>query len=197
LSRFGEAVVAAHSIAININGLTFMIPHALGMAAAIRVGHQVGGADNLGAKITGNTTVRIILIYSGLMAILLLLLNAHIAALYTDDTQVQTIAASIIIFVAVYQFIDNTQATALGTLRGYKDTRIPLVFVLVAYWIIALPIGLGLGFGWILEQPMGFSGFWIGLGAGLLFASLSLNFRRLRVANDDKRIRVLTGSALG
>ena len=44
---------------------------------------------------------------------------------------------------------------------------------------------------------MGFSGFWIGLGAGLLFASLSLNFRRLRVANDDKRIRVLSGSVLG
>ncbi len=197
LSRFGEAVVAAHSIALNINGLTFMIPHALGMAAAIRVGHQVGGADNIGAKITGNTTVRIILVYSGVMAILLLLLNSHIAALYTNDTQVQTIAASIIIFVAVYQFIDNTQATALGTLRGYKDTRIPLVFVLVAYWTIALPIGLGLGFGWILEHPMGFSGFWIGLGAGLLFASLSLNFRRLRVANDDKRIRALSGSVLG
>ena len=57
LSRFGEAAVAAHSIATNINGLTFMVPHALGMAAAIRVGHQVGQRGYAGAKTTGDTVL--------------------------------------------------------------------------------------------------------------------------------------------
>ncbi len=191
LSRFGEAVVAAHSIAINILGLTFMVPHALGMAAAIRVGHQVGRRDYAGAKTTGDTVLIIALVFAAVMAVLLLLVREPLAALYTRAPDVQAIAARVFVFVALYQFIDNTQAAALGTLRGYKDTRVPLGFVLVAYWLVALPVALTLGFGWWSGNPMGIDGFWVGLGTGLLFVTVTLNLRRARLAQDEDRIELL------
>ena len=191
LSRFGEAAVAAHSIATNINGLTFMVPHALGMAAAIRVGHQVGQRGYAGAKTTGDTVLIATLAFAGVMAVALLVLREPLAALYTGDIGVQVIATHVFIFVALYQFIDNTQVTALGTLRGYKDTRGPMGFVLVAYWLVALPVALTLGFGWWSGNPMGIDGFWLGLGAGLLFVTVTLNLRRARLARDEDRIELL------
>ena len=191
LSRFGEAVVAAHSIATNINGLTFMIPHALGMAASIRVGHQVGRRDYVGAKRTGDTVLIVTFAFAALMAILLLIVREPLSALYTRDVDVQAVAAHVFVFVAVYQFIDNTQVTALGTLRGYKDTRVPLAFVLVAYWLLAIPVALILGFGWWSGNPMGIDGFWVGLGTGLLFVTVTLNLRRARLAGDVGRIELL------
>ena len=191
LSRFGEAAVAAHSIATNINGLTFMVPHALGMAAAIRVGHQVGQRGYAGAKTTGDTVLIATLAFAGVMAVALLVLRDPLAALYTGDIGVQVIATHVFIFVALYQFIDNTQVTALGTLRGYKDTRGPMGFVLVAYWLVALPVALTLGFGWWSGNPMGIDGFWLGLGAGLLFVTVTLNLRRARLARDEDRIELL------
>ena len=191
LSRFGEAAVAAHSIATNINGLTFMVPHALGIAAAIRVGHQVGQRGYAGAKTTGDTVLIATLAFAGVMAVVLLVLREPLAALYTGDIGVQVIATHVFIFVALYQFIDNTQVTALGTLRGYKDTRGPMGFVLVAYWLVALPVALTLGFGWWSGNPMGIDGFWLGLGAGLLFVTVTLNLRRARLAQDEDRIELL------
>ena len=191
LSRFGEAAVAAHSIATNINGLTFMVPHALGMAAAIRGGHQVGQHGYAGAKTTGDTVLIATLAFAGVMAVALLVLREPLAALYTGDIGVQVIATHVFIFVALYQFIDNTHVTALGTLRGYKDTRGPMGFVLVAYWLVALPVALHLGFGWWSGNPMGIDGFWLGLGAGLLFVTVSLNLRRARLARDEDRIELL------
>ena len=191
LSRFGEAAVAAHSIATNINGLTFMVPHALGMAAAIRVGHQVGQRGYAGAKTTGDTVLIATLAFAGVMAVALLVLREPLAALYTGDIGVQVIATHVFIFVALYQLIDNTQVTAFGTLLGYKDTRGPMGFVLVAYWLVALPVALTLGFGWWSGNPMGIDGFWLGLGAGLLFVTVTLNVRRARLARDEDRIELL------
>ena len=43
--RLGAEAVAAHTIAANVDGMTFMVPLALGMAVSIRVGFNVGAGD--------------------------------------------------------------------------------------------------------------------------------------------------------
>src|SRR5690606_18181129 len=45
IGRLGVDAVAAHQIAFNVGGLAFMVPLALGMAVAIRVGFNVGAGD--------------------------------------------------------------------------------------------------------------------------------------------------------
>ena len=42
IGRLGVETVAAHQVAFNVVGVTFMVPLALGMAATIRVGYNVG-----------------------------------------------------------------------------------------------------------------------------------------------------------
>ena len=56
---------------------------------------------------------------------------------------------------------------ALGGLRGYKDTFVPMIYLIIAYWIFALPIGYYLTY-YGIENPLGAHGMWIGMIFGLL-----------------------------
>ena len=57
LGRFGAEVVAAHNIAMNINGVLFMPALALGMASTIRVGFRIGAGEILEARSTAVISV--------------------------------------------------------------------------------------------------------------------------------------------
>ena len=175
IGRLGVDAVAAHQIAFNVGGLAFMVPMALGMAVAIRVGFNIGSSDLPAARRSGWVAIGVALAIAAVAAVVLFTFRGFITALYTTDLSVIAVAMELMVFVAVYQFVDNTQVTALGALRGFKDTRTPLVIALVAYWTVGLPVGMALGFGWI-ELPgfMGVRGFWVGLSAGLCVAAVVL-----------------------
>ncbi|NJN51742.1 MAG: hypothetical protein HC809_08155 [Gammaproteobacteria bacterium] len=66
-----------------------------------------------------------------------------------------------------------------------------MFIALVSYWVIGLPTGCVLGFGW-LGEPMGVYGFWIGLAAGVGSAALALGVRLWRLSGDVARIRALS-----
>jgi MATE family multidrug resistance protein len=83
------------------------------------------------------------------------------------------IASSLLIIAAIFQLSDGIQVVGLGALRGMADVKIPTLITLVAYWILALPLGYILGF----SLNMGAIGIWIGLLAGLTIAAILLYIR--------------------
>ena len=62
----------------------------------------------------------------------------------------------------------GAQVVGAGMLRGLHDTRVPMLFALVGYWVIGLGVGVWLAFyrGW---QGVGI---WTGLAAGLAFVAV-------------------------
>ena len=58
LGRFGPETLAAHQIVGNLNGMTFMVPMALGMATTIRVGFNVGANDFDRARLAAMVALR-------------------------------------------------------------------------------------------------------------------------------------------
>lgn len=183
LGRLGADIVASHTIAINLGGITYMLPLALGMAATIRVGFNIGAQDLALARKTSGAAMKASLGVAIIAGVLVILLRERIASLYSNDPEVIVLASSLMLFVAVYQIFDDTQATALGVLRGYKDTQAPMWITLFGYWIIGLPVGYTLGFG-LLGDPMGIYGFWIGLVAGLVIVSALINLRLWFTSRD-------------
>ena len=77
----------------------------------------------------------------------LLVWRHELVALYTTEAEVIQVAAGLLLIGALFQVFDSTQATVMGALRGYKDTRAPMMIALVAYWVIGLPVGATLCFG--------------------------------------------------
>ena len=62
---------------------------------------------------------------------------------------------------------------------------------LLSYWVIGLPVGCALGYGWFFP-PMEVYGFWIGLAAGVGSAAILLSLRLYHVSRNKELILALT-----
>lgn len=173
IGRIGATEAAAHQIAINVAQLCFMIPMGVGEATTVRVGHAVGRGDPLGVRRAVWAGIAIVLGTQLVSALVLLFGHNAVVGLYTDDLAVASLAATLLLFAAAFQFPDGIQVLSAGALRGLKDTRVPMFIAMASYWGIGMPLGagLGLGLGW------GPQGMWVGLIAGLTAAASLLGWR--------------------
>ena len=191
IGRLGVETVAAHQVAFNIVGVTFMVPLALGMAATIRVGFNVGANDFAGASRSAWVAASTAIAWGVVFAATLLTWRYELVGLYTNETDVIQLAAGLLLLGALFQVFDGPQATVMGTLRGYKDTRAPMMVALVAYWLIGLPVGVTLCFGFLGIPGIGVHGMWWGLVAGLAVVACALFARLARISNDPVRVAQL------
>ncbi|MCL7462953.1 MATE family efflux transporter [Pseudomonas sp. NW5] len=189
IGSLGATVVAGHQIALNFSALVFMIPYALSMAATVRVGQNLGRGAVREARFAAGVVLLVALAYACLSASLMLWLREPIAALYSRDPAVIALAASLIVYSALFQFSDAVQVTAAGALRGYQDTRMTMLITLLAYWGIGLPVGYALGLTDWLGSPSGPAGLWQGLIVGLSLAALLLGLRLWHSARHAIRER--------
>lgn len=189
IGELGEKVVAGHQVALNFSAMAFMIPYALAMAVTVRVGQALGAGAPRDARFSAGTGMAAALAYACVSATAMLLLREQIAALYTRDPQVLVLAASLLVFSALFQFSDALQVTAAGALRGYQDTRAVMLITLFAYWGIGLPVGYSLGLAHWLQEPSGPRGLWQGLIVGLTCAAAMLGIRLARSARRHIRLK--------
>jgi MATE family multidrug resistance protein len=181
IGRLGELPVAAHQIAINVATLSFMIPFGIAEATTVRVGHALGRGDRAGIRRAAFAGLALVLCAQAISATVMLTANHAIAGLYTADARVAALAASLLLYAALFQFPDGVQVLSAGALRGLKDTRMPMLLALLAYWCVGIPVGAGLGLGLGGFTPaLGPRGMWVGLTAGLSVAAFLLARRFLR-----------------
>lgn len=173
IGRLGPAPAASHLIAINFSALMFMIPIGLSSAVSIRVGNAIGRKDMEGARYAGRIGILIVLGFQTVSATAMFLFPEAIVHIYTDDAVVAPLAVSLLFYAAVFQYPDGLQMVAAGCLRGYKDTRMPMLYMVISFWIIGMTLGYNLTFG----KGMGPAGMWIGMIAGLTVAA-ALMLRR-------------------
>jgi MATE family multidrug resistance protein len=177
LVPFGAEVVASHQIAINFSGLVFMVPLSLAMAVTIQVGFAIGNDDLAKAKEICHYSLILSLLIAVGTALFTFAFRYQIAEMYTIDTKVVELAASLMFLASLFQFSDAIQVISAGALRGYKDTKSILYITFFSYWIIGLSFGLILGLtDWIVD-PIGPYGFWIGFILGLTAAAVLLAWR--------------------
>ncbi len=181
IGSLGANAVASHQVAINVASITFMVPLGIGMATTVRVGHAVGAGDALRARSAAEAGLLLAITAQLVSATMLAVFAPQIAALYTGDIVVGSLAAQLMVYAAIFQFSDGLQVVAASALRGLKDARVPALLTAIAYW------GIGMSVGWYCAFRLGRGapGMWIGLIAGLtaaatlLLARLFLRLRRL------------------
>lgn len=182
LSPLGALAVASHQITLNYSSLIFMIPLSISSAITIRVGHAIGKQRYDRARLVSNAGLGLNSSIAIVTAFLTLAFAEPIARIYTHDPEVIAVAVGLLYLNAFYQIPDALQVGAAAALRGYKDTRIPLIMVIVAYWVIGLPLGYSLALTDLFGSPIGARGFWISLIVGLSVAALLLGSRLLRIS---------------
>ncbi|MEW5311071.1 MAG: hypothetical protein WDW38_002814 [Sanguina aurantia] len=164
----------------------------LPMAITLLAEAGVGRGDARGVRYAGVCGIGLTLVTQLLSAGLMLCFPHAIASLYTNDPKVIALAVQLIMLAGLFQFSDGVQVASNGALRGLKDTRVPMVITLFAYWVIGMPVGWWLTF----HQGMGARGMWMGLIAGLSVAAVMLFVRFWRSAWHERwRRSAVTASA--
>jgi len=179
IGRLGPLPSAAHLIAINFSALLFMIPLGLSSAVSVRVGNALGRDDPGAARYAGIIGLLIVACMQCFNMAVMILFPSLIVGIYTNDVMVGSLAVSLLVFAAIFQLPDGLQICAAGALRGLKDTRIPMFYNLVAYWLVGMSLGYYLTF----NAAMGPAGMWIGMIAGLFVGALLLTGRFMKLTN--------------
>lgn len=188
MGRFGVEAAAAHQIALNLASLAFMIPLGTSMALTVRTGQSVGAKQVLTAKRQGQLGIMLCAAITMMSALCLWGFGDLLAALYTDDQAVITVAAQLLALAALFQIVDGLQIGAMGSLRGFKDTQVPMLLSIFSYWIVGMGTAVWLG----IYQNMGPAGLWWGLVTGLACAAVTLNYRFYLLTRTAKNEALIT-----
>ena len=167
--------VAAHAVALQIAALTFMVPWGLSQAATVRVGRALGACDPQAIHRSGWTAWLLGVGFMAAMAALMWTFPRELVGLFLEDTpanaRVIELAIAFLLVAAVFQTFDGAQVVGAGMLRGLHDTRVPMLFALLGYWVIGIGVGVWLAF----SRGWNGVGIWTGLAIGLaIVAALML-----------------------
>ena len=178
VGTLGPTPLAAHQIAIQCAAVAYMVPLGIGIATSVRVGQNIGRRSIFGAAWAGYIGMALATVFMTGTALLFLLAPHVVVGIYmatetAANSETAHMAIRLLGVAALFQLFDGLQVTAQGALRGLKDTRTPMLLCFVGYWLIGMPSGILLGFGW----GWGATGLWWGLVMGLLAASVMLSAR--------------------
>lgn len=183
MGTLGTDIVAAHQIALNYASFVFMVPMSIALAISVRVGQAMGRGDMPAARLAGWTGIGLCAAFEVLSALSMVLFPHLIVGVYTRDAGVAHIAVGLLYMGAVFQISDGLQTSAAGALRGYKDTRIPMIITVIAYWGVGFPLA------WLFGIPLhlGPQMIWAGFIGGLTVAAVLLVSRFARLSRDPFR----------
>ncbi len=173
IGTLGAVQLASHQIAISCASVAFMVSWGLSQGGSIRVSNAWGRNSWKDINNIGKSTLLSGLLYGIFGAISFVCLRNILPRAFTGNAAVLSLSAILMLYAAVFQISDATQAIGAGLLRGIKDVRIPTLYIATAYWVIGIPLGCLMAF----TFEMGAAGMWIGFVGGLTFSSLFLNNR--------------------
>lgn len=183
VGTISAAALAAHQIALTCASFTFMVSMGLAQGGSIRVSNAFGRKHWHNINLIGRSTLVLSLIYGTLCAIAFVLCRNYLPLLFNNDNQsVAQLAGVLLLYAAIFQISDSTQAIGAGLLRGIKDVKTPTLLIAVAYWVIGIPVGYGFAF----YGNMGAAGIWLGFIIGLTLSSLFLCTRFIKQVAKQK-----------
>jgi len=178
----GKNTQAANQIALSLASMTFMFAMGLSVAGMVRVGNQKGLKDYVNLRTVARSIFLLAIVIEIIFALLFIALHNYLPHWFVnvdnhhqlaDNTEVISMASTLLIIAAIFQISDGIQVVVLGALRGLQDVKMPTVITFIAYWVIGFPTSFYLG----LHTSLGATGIWIGLLAGLTAAALFLYLR--------------------
>ena len=177
IGTLGAVQLAAHQIAISCASFAFMVSWGLAQGGSIRVSNAWGRNNWKDISIIGRSTLLSGLCYGVFGVLFFVLFRKILPMAFNDEVAVLSLAAVLMLYAAVFQISDATQAIAVGLLRGIKDVKVPTLYIAIAYWVVGIPMGCLMAF----TFKMGAAGMWIGFVSGLTFSSIFLNYRFFKI----------------
>lgn len=174
----GEAQLAAHAVAIQLAGLSFMVAVGLSQAITVRVGRAYGAGDKAGVMRAGWIGIGLGITAVLISAILMISIPVTLIGIFLDthdqaNAHAVELAVGFLAIAALFQLADGSQVLGIAALRGLHDIRMPMIYAVIGYWFIGFP--LCYYFSFVLD--LGGNGIWLGLAAGLFVVAVLMMLR--------------------
>ncbi|MDQ6890937.1 MAG: MATE family efflux transporter, partial [Bacteroidota bacterium] len=182
IGTLGAVQLAAHQIALSCAAVAFMVSWGLAQGGSIRVSNAWGRNNWTEINVIGKSTLISGMLYGIFGAIFFICFRNILPAAFNKNEDVLLLSAVLMVYAAVFQISDATQAIGAGLLRGIKDVKIPTWYIGAAYWAIGIPLGCLMAF----TFKMGAAGMWIGFVGGLTFSSIFLNLRFFKMLRRNR-----------
>jgi MATE family multidrug resistance protein len=177
MGLISTTALAAHQVALQVTAILFMVPFGISMAATVRVGHALGAGDPAAVRRAGFVAMALGVAVVAALTLAVIASRFAIARLFfgTGDSANAAVelSATLLLIGATFFVADGVQSIAAGSLRGINDTRVPLLFAGIGYWLIGFTIACLLGF----HTAFGAAGVWIGLSCGTAVYAVLLVWR--------------------
>jgi MATE family multidrug resistance protein len=178
----GTTALAAHQIALQVASVLFMVPFGISLAATVRVGHAVGREDPLAVRRAGFSAIALSGVFMVAMTLIVIAFRHQIPLLFlggdaASNALTANLAATLLLIGASFFITDGLQGVTAGALRGLNDTRVPMLFAALSFWLIGFNCVYALAF----TFGLGAVGIWIGFSVAVAsFAALLIwRFERL------------------
>ncbi len=178
MGLISTAALAAHQVALQVTAILYMVPFGIALAATVRVGHAVGRNDARAARRAGLVATLLGIVLASVLTLAVVVARFAIARAFFGETSdgagaAVELTATLLLVGATFFVTDAVQTIVAGSLRGMSDTRLPLFFAAIGYWMIGFPCAYGLAF----FTQLGAVGVWIGLSGGTAIYTLLLILR--------------------
>ncbi|KAI8519871.1 hypothetical protein Bbelb_031280 [Branchiostoma belcheri] len=165
----GTVDLAAQGIIMTINSLNFMIPMAMGIAASIRVGNELGAGNAAQAKLAAKVSIFSFCCYAFVASIVLVASRHVLGYVFSNDKEVVSLIGEVLPIVCVTQLADTVQAGCAGILRGCGKQKLGAIITFSGYYVLGLPfIAI-----FMFKLHLGVKGLYFGLGIATIFQCVS------------------------
>ncbi|XP_009786207.1 protein DETOXIFICATION 51-like [Nicotiana tabacum] len=154
-----KATVASMGILIQTTAFLYVFPSSLSFAVSTRVGNELGA--NRPDKARLSATVSIFL--AGLMGLSAMVFATTMrnswAKMFTYDVRIIELTSTVLPILGLCELGNCPQTVGCGVVRGTARPTTAANVNLGAFYLVGMPVAVGLGF-WI---GLGFVGLWVGL----------------------------------
>lgn len=140
IGRLGDAQLAASTIMLQLVILSNASALGFGGAGAAMVGQYIGAGNRAEAYKSGYHSMEMNVIFTVVFSVVLVALSTQVCSIFNTDPMVIHYFNQIVFFGILFVCFDNLQIVAQYCLAGAGDTKIPFYAMLVAAYIIYIPL---------------------------------------------------------
>jgi len=177
ISSFGDLALGGGQIIMSYTSFLFTPMMAMSAVTAIVVAKAMSKEGVEGVKKRIRVIVSLGFVYVSVCFTITQYFHNEIPYIFSNNAEVVTLAASLLLISSCYQFPDMLQTIFTGALRGFRDTRSSMIAFGVSLFGLSMPFGYWLSHYSPWSETLSLRGFYIGLGAGLILLATILFFR--------------------
>ncbi len=168
VNGFGTDAIAAFTAAGRVDTFAVMPAMSLSMAISTFVGQNIGAGKMERVKKGLKAALYISGVTSLLTTLAVVIFGWHLVSMFNSDPAVVAIGSRYLLIVGGFYIVFSSMFVVNGALRGAGDTFVPMIFTVIALWLIRVPVSV------YLSERIGTDGIWWGMPAAWV-AGLALS----------------------